>query len=251
MDSFFRKIKKGAAELQKAQRRIERASGPARSTPLRRSGRDEKAASTGGPAMDHERLDVNLGISQLPPDVEGFLKLRDQFSDTPAGAAAIFLLAMHMYGDESELGLRCLTIAVDTTLLEANSAGIGYKEKVLLQKERDRFAKVLKESPETARGYWKGAGPDNGYTPETPLQATLYRQLSDGETASQYTRATRGTAQPEQRLFVMSEGYQNVKESGRPILLARNTSGVWKAKGYAGVVWPVMKETVADDGDDL
>lgn len=69
MDKLFRKLKKGAAELQKAQRKIERATGPARSAPSRQS----------GPAMDHERLDVNLGISQLPADVEAFLKLRDQF----------------------------------------------------------------------------------------------------------------------------------------------------------------------------
>ncbi len=246
MDKSFQKLKKGAAELQKAQRTIERASGPSR-----QPGPAKTAAPAGGPAMDHERLDVNLGISQLPADVDEFLKLRDQFSGTPAGATAVFLVAVHLYGEERELGLRCLAIAVDATLLEADSAGIGYKNKVLKQKERDRFEKVLKESPETARGYWKGAGPDTGYSPEMPLQAAIYRQLSDAESANQYTRATRGTVQPEQRLFVMSGGYQNSKESGRPILLVQNPSGIWKAKRYAGVVWPVMKELVVDDGDDL
>lgn len=158
---------------------------------------------------------------------------------------------MHLYGEARELGLQCLTIAVDAALLEEDSDGSGYKGKVLGRKERDRFEKVLAESPETERGYWKGAGSDNGYSPEMPLQVEIYRQLGDAESANQYTRATRGTAQPEQRLFVLSGGYRNEKNSGRPILLARNTSGVWKAKKYGGVVWPVMKELVVDDGDDL
>lgn len=251
MDKFLRKLKKGATELKKAQREIERATGPARSTSSRRPGSADSAEQSGSPAMDHERLDVNLGISQLPASVDEFLKLRDQFSGTPAGATAIFLLAMHIYGENRELGLQCLTIAADAQLLETDSAGVGYKDKVLVRKERDRFQKVLTESPQTARGYWKGSGPENAYSPETPFQAMIYRQLSDPETTNQYTRATKGTAQPEQRLFVLSEGYQNAKKSGRPIILACNTSGVWKAKKFGGVVWPVMKETVLDDGDDL
>lgn len=240
MDNLFRSLKKGAAELQKAKRRHDRAA---------QSSSSPQNPST--PVVQHEELDVNLSIDAPPRSVEQFLELRDAHGSTPQGGAAIFLLALHTFAEDPTLGLPCLTIAVDATLLAEDKTGEGYKGKTLSPREYQRVTSLVSTSRETARGYWKGATPENSYTPDTPLSVAVYRQSMDAQKANQYTRATRGIEQQEQRLFIRSAGYKNQKNSGRPIGMAQNSAGIWKAKSVAGIVTSLMKETVTDDGDDL
>lgn len=193
----------------------------------------------------HEKKNVNLEISDLPKNIEDFTALRDNFSKTPEGAAAIFLLAMNMYAENKELGLQALTISVDQfNVVDSEEEG-SYKGKLIKRDLKNTVEQVMSKNPNVGRAYWAGANPDNGFTPDTPLLAKIIKQKGDEPIVNNYYR-TKGLNLEQLRLFVISEA----TDSPRPITLITNTSGIWKMH-TTGLIMGVQAETVTDDGDDL
>lgn len=189
----------------------------------------------------HENLDVDLGISELPSNVEAFLALRERLAKTPEGAVAVFLVALNVYGENRDLGKTFLTIAVDARHVKDSEEPGSYKGKIINKNRTREFNRVLENSPNTARAYWKGAGPDNGYKADKPFAAKIYKVKGTEARADKYAEATTGRAVEELKLFVMSEGYRNASGGGRPISVAKNAAGVWKVTRFSGVVAAVMK----------
>lgn len=198
-------------------------------------------------ANNREVLDVDLGISELPKDVNAFLALRNKLATSPEGAIAVFLVALNVYGENKELGKTFLTIAVDARHIKNSDAPGSYKGKLISEKRTWEFNRVLKHSPNTARAYWKGAGPDNGYRPAKPYAVKIYKVKGTKARADKYAEATTGRKVEELKLFVYSEGYRNASGGGRPISVAQNSAGVWKVTRFNGVVAAVMKTPAPDD----
>jgi hypothetical protein len=196
-----------------------------------------------------ESLNVNLDISALPTSVESFLALRDRHSTTPEGAIAIFLIALNVYGDKPELGQQFLTVALDARHLKDSQAPGSYKGKIINKSRTRDINRVLENSPDTARAYWKGAGPDNGYKADKPYAVNIYKVKGTTPQADKYAEASSGRKVEELKLFVMSEGYRNAQGGGRPISVAQNTKGIWKVTRFNGVVAAVMKPSTG--GDDI
>ena len=192
-------------------------------------------------ADKREPLDVDLGISEFPKDVGAFLALRNKLATTPQGAIAVFLVALNVYGENQELGKQFLTIAVDARHVKNSDEPGSYKGKIIDRNRTWEFNRVLENSPQTARAYWKGAGPSNDYQADKPYAVKIYKVKGTKATEDKYAEATTGRKVEELKLFVHSDGYRNASAGGRPISVAQNESGVWKVTRFNGVVAAVMK----------
>ncbi|MEB3197500.1 MAG: hypothetical protein VKP62_09885 [Candidatus Sericytochromatia bacterium] len=192
-------------------------------------------------AQQAEGRDVDLGIRELPATVEAFLALRDQLATSPEGAVAIFLVALNIYAENRTLGRTLLTLAVDARHLKDSRAPEAHQGKLIAEARTWEINRVLEGSPATARAYWKGASPANGYAPAKPYAVALYLQPGARGRLDQYARATTGREVEEWQFFVRSEGYRNAGGGGRPISVARNEAGLWQVTRFNGVVAAVMK----------
>lgn len=194
--------------------------------------------SKGGPKSKKapasaKALNVNLGISSYPTSIEEFTKLRDEFSKTPQGAAAIFILAQAIYVQNQDLGLQCMTLAVDIENLVDVKSGPNVKGKCLNStKIRDLETRLLPKDY-IARASFEGAKVENNYKPNTPLKISMYQQSIDVETGNRL------------KIFVDSSG----ADAGRPITLAKNSAGIWKAFEWSSLQVGVLAppKVVVDD----
>ncbi|MGE0708988.1 MAG: hypothetical protein AB7N76_23480 [Planctomycetota bacterium] len=56
-------------------------------------------------------------VGRIPKSVEEFKALRDELCKTPQGGMVAFIIAMHMHGENEELGLQVLPLILDKSLL--------------------------------------------------------------------------------------------------------------------------------------
>ena len=68
----------------------------------------------------------SIQIDSFPTSVEAFIELRNTIATSPAGGAAMFIVALNIYVDNPELGSACLAVAVDKSILADTPMG-GYK----------------------------------------------------------------------------------------------------------------------------
>ena len=84
----------------------------------------------------------------------------------------MFIVALAIYGQDQNLGVQCLTIAVDAKFVQdaaGNCAGVPtVKGKTLMKARADEFRSILMAKLFMARVYFNGATPLNDYTASLP-----------------------------------------------------------------------------------
>jgi hypothetical protein len=179
-------------------------------------------------------LPEHVQIGQLPQSAEEFITLRDQIATTPHGGAAAMVTALLLYAADEQLGLQCLTIAVDRDRLEAGTT--GYRGWQLRRREMQRIETQIKAGPHIPRSYIHGATPENGYMlPALPYVLAFSDNPYSGDPDS-------GTY----KLFVSCSG----ASSPRPVTVKRNDRGIWKAHEWSSLISGV-KAPARSTEDDL
>ena len=178
-----------------------------------------------------------VSISKLPTNTDEFLDLRNQIATTPQGGVAVFVVAMILYGQDTELGRQCLVIASDKSLLSKSSRG-GYKG-FDFASSSDYLIKQMDNKRYLGNTYIKGTSPNFSYALNQPpyIVITSTNPYSGKESS--------GTL----KVFVQCSG----ADTDRPITLVRNEQGIWKAKEFSslmvGVRAPKQKSAGASEGD--
>jgi hypothetical protein len=178
-------------------------------------------------------MTTQVSIHQLPQSIEEFVALRNQVAQTPAGGAAIMIVALHVYAGDPALGQQCLTIAVDRGRLE--EAADGYKGWRLRRSDMQRIARQIQNQPYLPCSYIQGAAPENGYTlPEPPYSMCFATNPYSGDPDS-------GTF----KVFVACSG----AASARPVTLKRNDHGLWKASEWSTLIVGIQAPRQVQEDD--
>lgn len=166
-----------------------------------------------------------ITVNTLPKDIDEFVQLRNQYSNTPEGGAAIFLLALKIYSDDEALGKQCLVVAVDRSALSNGDDYKGYS----ISTGSMRFIKSqIMQNKKIPSSYIQGATPENDYAVSLPYVYTFNRIDVNGEYA---------------KVFVKCYG----ADSDRPISLKKNNKGIWKATNWSSVIVGVKRKPIDDD----
>ena len=171
----------------------------------------------------------SVTVGAIPATLEEFTAFRDEVATSPAGGAAAFVVAQYLYTQDEALGLACLTVALDRSLLVEGAQGTAGLQPS--NPEIQRFRERVGRQPHIASSYFQGASPQSGYAlPAPPLTIKLKR--------GQRTSGGR-------KVFVYSTG----ADSPRPIVLKENDRGLWKAYEWSSLTVGVRKPVVATDDD--
>lgn len=177
---------------------------------------------------------ATVEIDHLPESIEEFVALRDRIAATPQGGAAVMVVALLLYAEDSVLGEQALTIAVDRERLQEGAG--GYRGWQLRKRPQQLIQRQILDSPHIPRSYVLGTTPENGYRlPEPPYCVECQAGPYSGDVET-------GTYQ----VFVTSSG----APSARPVTLHRNQRGIWKAYEWSSLLLGV-RPPAQDDPDDL
>ncbi len=173
----------------------------------------------------------NVTIEKLPTSVEEFIQVRDKLSSTPEGGAAVFILALKIYGENASLGEQCLVISVDRSKLQTGSV---YKGMEIDRMSMSRLKEQMRQYPYVANSYFEGAHSDNAYTFNFPATVICSENAYSGDANGDSFK-----------IFVKSSG----ADSPRPISMAKNNRGVWKASEWSTIIMGIVppKENIDDD----
>jgi hypothetical protein len=168
--------------------------------------------------MGANAIEHTIEIGPLPATIDEYLAMRDRVARTPEGGAAAFAIALACYARDPANGLAYITVAVAMDLLEDDPA--GYKgrrpRRAILQNLKDRLHGAKAHVP---RSYVQGTRWDDGYAlPPGPLTVRVKQQHDS-------VRDDRA------KMFVHSTG----ADTPRPVSLARNDKGLWKATEWSSL----------------
>lgn len=170
------------------------------------------------PTTMSDAIDHPIAIGRLPASLEDYLALRDRIATTPEGGAAAFAIALACYARDPSHGLAFITVAIAMDLLDDDPD--GYKgrrpRRAIVQNLRDR----IDGKTHIARSYIQGTRCETGYTlPNGDLVVRVKQQRDSLQSAD---RA---------KMFVYSTG----ADTPRPVSLARNAKGLWKATEWSSL----------------
>jgi hypothetical protein len=163
-----------------------------------------------------------VSVAKVPASVEEFISLRDRLGKTPQGGAAVLLLAMIIYSNGSTLGEQCLVLSLDISQLVEGETYNGY---ALSARDRRLLEKYIGKDSGQAylpKSYVSGTHREEGYA------------LPAGKlTFHFFTGKKKKTPDSTQvKVFVECSG----TDSPRPIIIARNSKGIWKAVNWRSLV---------------
>ena len=175
----------------------------------------------------------DIPIGRLPATIEDFVVLRDRIATTPQGGAAAFAIALACYARDPSHGLAYVTISVASDLLDDDPD--GYKgrspRRAIVRNLRDR----IDGKTHIPRSYVQGTRCEAGYVlPDGDLVVRVKQQRDSVQSAD---RA---------KMFVYSTG----ADTPRPVSLARNAKGLWKATEWSSLEVGV-RAPGGPVGDDL
>jgi hypothetical protein len=150
-----------------------------------------------------------VSVKAIPASMEELVKWRDTVAKTPEGGAAVFLVAMIMFGADNDLGLQAFTLALDPDEVVAGKVYKGFKPRTTW----DLYWEQVRRYPFLGRIYVdKTVAADAYALPSGPLVFTFTetRMQADG-TAKVFAATTSGNWP-------------------RPFTLAKNDKGFWKVK---------------------
>ena len=141
---------------------------------------------------------VAIDFSGIPQSYEEFVSLPEAKMETPFETAAMTVLAFCVYPENRELSIKMLNFLRGPRPLSGIDVNFI----------RDRFMDGKNYIP---RSYFKGATPENDYTPDLPLKITV--------SENPYSHENEGYA----KLFVRSGG----ADSPREIVMREAKDGKW------------------------
>ncbi len=97
---------------------------------------------------------------ELPTDYNVFLNIVESTLNLPERAAALFILALRIYAVDNELGIQMLSYLRHLDSLEE-------------QEIKKLLEEPLRKSRYIPLAYFKGASPQNCYTPDEPYVITI------------------------------------------------------------------------------
>ena len=173
-------------------------------------------------------------LEAIPQTVEQFVELRDKLAGTPEGGAACFVAALLAFSESQELGLQCLTVAIDQSNVIKGEVYQGYAPggSVMYHVERITGYNMW---PYLGYAYLKGTKASNNYATSPPYIVSTYRQKNSGSEAGGQVK-----------LFVNLDGLR-----ARPITLKRNDKGIWKAYEFSSLMLNVTPPANTQPKDDL
>lgn len=151
---------------------------------------------------------------RVPTSVDDMVALRNDLATTPHGGAAVHVAAMLAYANDADLGMQCFTVSIAAKYLQDGPRGVKGKEP--RNADQQRIRDRLGGKPYLARSYVQGTSPEGSYElPSGPLIVKVKEQSGDvGDEIA--------------KVFVYSTG----ADSPRPIHLAKNNRGLWKATNW-------------------
>jgi len=163
---------------------------------------------------------IVVNMDRLPYHIQRFKETQAQIDNTPEGAAAMFLLAMHIYRQYPIEGSKALITACGGAAIknanQASNASNRFEGFALLDVEYARTIEQIQRYPNLANAYFKGATPANSYTAEQPFKIEFpSKQVSESST----------------KVFVRTAG----AASNRPIRVIE-VDGKWRVEEYSSVL---------------
>ncbi|MCC5945496.1 MAG: hypothetical protein JJT94_11220 [Bernardetiaceae bacterium] len=185
-----------------------------------------------GMAHAQNKSEGTIRIDKIPTSVEEFIQMRDKIATTPAGGAATMIVALLIYAEKPELGLPCLTIAIDRNQLSTGSG--GYKGFVPSAGDLRTIKDQLARAPYLPKSYFAGTSNQNGYALPQKLEMHFSSNAYSGNAADGAIK-----------VFVPSSG----ADSPRPINMQVNNRGLWKASSWSSLLVGIRKPIVENDDD--
>ncbi|NJL15381.1 MAG: hypothetical protein HC913_21845 [Microscillaceae bacterium] len=163
---------------------------------------------------------VVITLDKLPYHIQRFKETQAQLENSPEGAAAMFLLAMHIYRQYPIEGSKALITACGGAATkdasQASNPTNRFEGRALLDVEYARIVEQIERYPNLANAYFKGATPANGYIASQPFKIEFpSKQVSESST----------------KVFVRTAG----AASNRPIR-AIQVNGKWRVEEYSSVL---------------
>lgn len=103
---------------------------------------------------------TEVTFHELPTDFDIFTNIAESTLNLPERVAALFILALRIYAVDSDLGLQMLSYLRHQETLEPNEI-------------KNLLEAPLKRSRYIPLAYFKGATPQNSYTPDEPYIITV------------------------------------------------------------------------------
>lgn len=159
-------------------------------------------------------------LDNIPYNIQRFQEAQAQVDNTPQGAAAMFLIALHIYEQFPAEGSKALIAACGGAATKGANMSTdplnSFEGSALLDVEYARIGEQIDRYPDLANAYFKGASPSNAYTPATPYKIE-FPTLQDNTTSI--------------KMFVRTEG----ADSDRPIRVTK-INGEWRVEEYSSVL---------------
>ena len=176
--------------------------------------------------------DVEIGT--VPESIDDFLALRNRIADTPEGGAACFVAALLAFSRSKDVGMQCLTVAIDQRNVGRGNVYKGYAPIGSVMYHVNRIS-GYNMWPYLGYAYIKGARADQNYRVSPPLAIETYRQKNSGSESSGKVK-----------VFVNTDGFR-----ARPITMRRNDKGIWKAYEFSSLMLNVNPPASKTPTDDL
>jgi hypothetical protein len=176
---------------------------------------------------------MEIIVEKFPITTDEFVAIRDKIAISPEGGAAVFALALAVYGSDQELGLACLTISADKSRL---TNGNAYKGFTIIASDLSLLKMQLDKALYIGNSYVQGTSAANGYTlPSGSLKYDISENPYSGDKAS-----------GRYKVFVRCTG----ADTPRPISLQVNDKGLWKAIEWSSLIVGI-KAPPKKESDDL
>jgi hypothetical protein len=160
-------------------------------------------------------------INRIPYSLAKFLELREMVAHTPQGAVAMMIVAMRIYQQYPEAGMKCLTANSTSPLISASTANDSYNGQRM--SNTNELKRKLNDYSYLPLVYFKGASPVNGYTPDGPPYKV---ELTTNQYS--YTPSTDGSMRV--KLFVATQG----ADSPRPVTV-RKMGNLYSVTEYSSL----------------
>lgn len=175
-----------------------------------------------------------IKIDKLPENVEDFVKMRNDIAKTPEGGAAVFIAALMNFSKSQDLGMQCLTVALDKSNVTRGKVYKGFRPGRGIMYHVDRITGYKRWSY-LGFAYTKGATAEKNYKVEMPFIVASFRNKYSGD-------ESKGRV----KVFIEVDGFR-----ARPIILKRNKKGYWKALGVSSMFLDLKKPANQIETDEL
>ena len=171
-----------------------------------------------------------INLVKIPDNIEEFVKMRDELATTPEGGAAIFVMAMILFGNDIKMGEQAFVVALDRYNLSASANGYkGFMPSNSLKFHLDRFV----SKPYWGKTYILGTNFEQGYQLPAELKVETSRNPSSQQSNGDI------------KVFVKCTGADML----RPITMRVNDKGIWKAYECSSMFVDMRapKQIISDD----